>query len=73
VARAAVERAEPHHVGDETNAVHVSGPQIAGEFRCSGCGYGIVSRGVLPTCPMCQGAAWEQSPWRPFTREPGRR
>jgi hypothetical protein len=73
VARAAVDRAEPRHGGDESNAFHASGAQVVGEFRCSGCGYGIVSRGVLPTCPMCEGAAWEESPWRPFTREPGRR
>jgi hypothetical protein len=71
VARA-VDRVEPQRGGDEFNARHASGAQIVGDFRCSGCGYGIVSRGVLPTCPMCRGAAWEESPWR-FTRGQGRR
>jgi hypothetical protein len=73
VAGAAVDRAGTRHGGDESNAFHASGARIVGELRCSGCGYGIVSRGVLPTCPMCQGTAWEESAWRPFTGEAGRR
>ncbi len=51
-------------------AFHTSGARIIGELRCSDCGYGIVSRGLLPTCPICRGRTWEESPWRPFTREP---
>jgi hypothetical protein len=73
VARGAVDLAEAQHGGDESNAFRASGTRIVGEFQCSDCGYGIVSRGILPTCPMCHGAAWQPSPWRPFTRGPGRR
>ena len=73
MARAAVERAEPHDGRGESSTFHASGAQMAGEFRCSNCGYGIVARGVLPTSPMCQDAAWERSPRRPLTHAPGRR
>jgi rubrerythrin len=31
------------------------------EYRCSGCGYGIVVRQLPDACPMCRGAAWELS------------
>ena len=43
-----------------------AGAQANGEFRCSRCGYGVVVRNLLPTCPMCQGDVWEEpagSPW----------
>ncbi len=66
---ASVDRVEARRVDDDLIAFHWSGARIVGEFRCSGCGYGIVSRDVLPICPMCRGAVWEESPWRPFTRE----
>ncbi len=46
-----------------------SGARGVGEFRCSECGYGIVSRGVLPDCRMCHGSSWAKSPWRPFARQ----
>ena len=46
-----------------------AGARAVGEFRCSECGYGIVSRDVLPECPMCHGSRWVASPWRPFSRE----
>ena len=36
-----------------------AGGPAAGEFRCAGCGYGVIVRSVLPTCPMCQGIAWK--------------
>jgi hypothetical protein len=52
-------------------AFHTIGARFVGELRCSDCGYGIVSRGLLPTCPMCRGQTWEESPWRPFTCGPG--
>jgi rubrerythrin len=29
------------------------------EFRCAGCGYGIVVSGPLPLCPMCRTNDWE--------------
>lgn len=28
-------------------------------MRCVTCGYGVSVREPPPTCPMCQGAAWE--------------
>jgi hypothetical protein len=56
----------------ESIAFHTSGARIVGELRCGHCGYGSVSRILLPTCPVCHGQTWEESPWRPFTREPGR-
>lgn len=42
-----------------------AGPAVSGtvvqqaEFRCAGCGYGIVVSGILPRCPMCQTSDWE--------------
>jgi hypothetical protein len=54
--------------GDEFVAFYASGARVIGEFRCSDCGYGIVSRGSIPICPMCRGSSWEESLWRPFTR-----
>lgn len=38
----------------------VAGTMLAGEFRCADCGYGAVVQRVLPPCPMCGGAIWEQ-------------
>jgi rubrerythrin len=40
-----------------------------GEYRCAGCGYGVVVVGTLPACPMCRGTAWEASAGSPFVRE----
>lgn len=37
----------------------VAGTSVAGEFRCSECGYGAVVHRVLPACPMCGGSIWE--------------
>jgi rubrerythrin len=45
-----------------------AGARAKGEFRCMECGYGVTVYRSLPTCPMCQGAAWERVPWRPYTR-----
>ncbi len=42
-----------------------AGPAVSGsaaqqvEFRCTGCGYGIVVSGILPRCPMCRTSDWE--------------
>ena len=60
---------EPRQRDDGFVAFHASGTRIVGAFHCSDCGYGIVSRGVLPACPMVRGATWEESSWRPFTGE----
>lgn len=46
-----------------------AGEHGSGEFRCAGCGYGIVVVShALPTCPMCSGELWETSAWSPFRR-----
>jgi rubrerythrin len=47
---------------------HAAGDRAKGEFRCSGCGYGVAIVATLPNCPMCGGDAWQRGPWRPFTR-----
>jgi lipopolysaccharide biosynthesis regulator YciM len=44
-----------------------AGVRGAGDYRCVECGYGIVTFGLVPTCPMCHGAAWEVARWSPFT------
>jgi hypothetical protein len=38
------------------------------EYRCAGCGYGIVVHGRTPSCPMCGGARWQYVEWRPFSQ-----
>lgn len=40
---------------------------VKAELRCAECGYGIVASDVPEACPMCQAAAWEPVPWRPFS------
>ena len=45
-----------------------AGEQVAGEFRCSGCGYGVTVHRALPLCPMCGGSEWEHLPWSSYTR-----
>lgn len=37
----------------------VAGTSVAGEFRCTDCGYGAVVHRALPPCPMCGGTIWE--------------
>ncbi len=55
---------------EEGDAVefYAAGDRAKGEFRCSGCGYGVAIVATLPNCPMCGGEAWERGPWTPFTR-----
>ena len=48
-----------------------AGTTAAGEYRCSGCGYGVTVQAALPQCPMCAGTTWESAAWSPFTREGG--
>jgi rubrerythrin len=43
-----------------------AGDPAKGQYRCSGCGYGVTVHDELPTCPMCAGTSWEQSAWSPF-------
>jgi rubredoxin len=45
-----------------------AGMRARGDYRCSGCGYGVNVHAELPTCPMCGGTSWEQSAWSPLTR-----
>lgn len=47
---------------------YAAGQSVKGEFHCSECGYGVTIFRELPQCPMCGGAAWEQSAWSPFVR-----
>jgi lipopolysaccharide biosynthesis regulator YciM len=55
----------------ETGAAEIdrveAGARGAGEYRCLECGYGIVTFGLVPDCPMCHGADWEATRWSPFT------
>jgi hypothetical protein len=45
-----------------------AGEPAAGEYTCTGCGYGVAVSGRLPACPMCRGEGWVAARWRPFTR-----
>jgi lipopolysaccharide biosynthesis regulator YciM len=47
-----------------------AGSRGAGEYRCSDCGYGIVTFALVPTCPMCHGASWEAASTGPFSARP---
>ena len=47
-----------------------TGDPVKGEFRCSGCGYGVAVYRRLPACPMCGGEEWEESAWTPLARSP---
>lgn len=56
-------------VREEAAEQLVAGASAKGEFRCTGCGYGVTVHSKLPRCPMC-GAddSWEQLDWSPFGR-----
>jgi hypothetical protein len=45
--------------GDAFGLVFRTGEPAVGEFRCSGCRYGVSVHRSLPQCPMCGGTAWE--------------
>jgi len=49
-------------------AFRQAGEPVAGEFRCSACGYGVAVFRELPRCPMCAGTTWEEAAWSPFGR-----
>ena len=54
------ERRQLHeHDGDFVEFIR-SGTAVNGEFRCSGCGYGVTLQSKLPHCPMCAGTTWER-------------
>jgi hypothetical protein len=46
--------------GDRTGSALSSATEERVEFRCTGCGYGIVVSGSLPLCPMCRSSDWEE-------------
>ena len=57
-----------HEHGDDDFVAFLStGMQAAGQYRCSGCGYGITLHGKLPICPMCSGESWEPTAWTPLS------
>lgn len=45
-----------------------TGTHTTGEYRCSGCGYGVTVHSSLPRCPMCSGTTWEPAAGGPVTR-----
>jgi hypothetical protein len=47
-------------------AVVTAGMRGAGDYRCLTCGYGVVSFGIVPECPMCHGSTWELARPGPF-------
>ena len=54
---------EPRHAEEHVVALFARGALMKGDFHCASCGYGIVCRGVLPTCPMCHEATWASPAW----------
>ena len=62
-----VTRRDAPEEGDAVE-LYAAGDRAIGEFRCSGCGYGVMIGATLPHCPMCGGQAWERGPWAPFAR-----
>jgi len=54
--------------GGEYIAFSPAGALGKGEFCCVACGYGVVVRSELPSCPMCGERLWERAAWSPFRR-----
>jgi hypothetical protein len=61
----------------ETEDFEVEGGMVAAgrgrkgkraEYRCAGCGYGIIVYAQPPSCPMCRELRWESVEWRPFSQ-----
>jgi len=50
-----------------------TGAPAAGDYHCSGCGYGVTVGSTLPRCPLCGGTTWERATSSPFSRPTGRR
>ncbi len=48
-------------------AIVRAGARGAGDYRCRGCGYGVVTFGIVPECPMCHGLEWERARPGPFS------
>ena len=49
-----------------------AGTPAQGQFRCAECGYGIIIKAELPTCPMCASTSWEGGSWA-LSARPDRR
>ena len=45
-----------------------SGRPVRSDYRCAGCGYGVVAAELPPVCPMCGGSTWDHTEWRPFSQ-----
>lgn len=58
---------------DGSVELRAAGEDASGEFRCSGCGYGVSVASTLPSCPMCGGGSWEPGPWTASARADARR
>jgi hypothetical protein len=42
--------------------------KIRSDYRCAGCGYGVVVMFDLPSvCPMCGGSSWDRAPGQPLS------
>ena len=54
-------------VGAGDPAIVMAGARGAGDYRCLGCGYGVVTFGIVPECPMCHGLEWELARPGPFS------
>jgi hypothetical protein len=52
----------------EAPVILTAGAPGRGEYRCAACGYGVMIRTVLPHCPMCRGAIWDEAGTSPFGR-----
>lgn len=55
------ERRRSHEQEGDFIEFVLAGTAVNGEFRCSGCGYGVTLQAALPHCPMCAGSTWEAS------------
>jgi hypothetical protein len=53
--------------GNDEPVFFAAGREVSGEFRCAECGYGVIVRSLLPTCPMCRGLVWEEPTGSPFS------
>jgi rubrerythrin len=46
-------------VATREEAALLAGARAKGEYRCTGCGYGVTIQTELPRCPMCGEETWE--------------
>ncbi len=60
-------------IGAAGQPVVMAGARGAGDYRCLGCGYGVVTFGIVPACPMCHGLEWKLARRSPFSQREHRR